>query len=137
MKMKKIKIHAPMIVLVIFGLLILTGIVSAGENYYGGIASSMDKPPIGTTIDANLTTYYGTPTATGNGLTYWYIGGYWFNQTEMINLPIGSVQYRQSPYACCDNGGGGGSATIPVPVNPLVIIGFVGVAAFVVWRNKK
>ena len=133
-KTKKTKIHNVIMTLTMFGLLISLGIACAGENHYGGIASSVNKTPIGTTINANLTAYYNIPTATGNGSTYFYIGGYWFNQTEMINLPAGVVQYGQSPYACCDSSG---SSVIPAPVNPLVIVGFVGVVIFFVWRRKK
>lgn len=113
------------------------GAASAETTNWGGISSPNDIPPNGTTINVNLTTYYNTPTATGNGFTYWYIGGFWFNQTEMINLPVCSVQYRESPYACDSGGHSGGQPVIPVPVNPLVIIGFVGVVGFVVWRRKK
>lgn len=107
-------------------------IVSGG--IYGGIPGTEDKPPVGTIIDANLTKYYGVPTATGDGKTYWFIGGWgWFNESEMMNLPSDSLMYNISPYAINSGGGNG----IPVPINPLVLVMFVISAISIIVILKK
>jgi len=106
-------------------------VVSAGM--YGGIPGN--KPPEGTIIDANLTGYYGVPTATGDGKTYWFIGGWgWFNESEMMNLPSDSLMYDISPYAINSGGGSG----IPVPINPFVLVAFViSVSIIVIFKKNK
>lgn len=107
-------------------------IVSGG--IYGGIPSTVNKPPEGTIIDVNLTEYYGVPTATGDGKTYWFIGGWgWFNESEMMNLPSDSLMYDISPYAISSGGGNG----ILVPINPLVLVLFVVSAISIIMVLKK
>ena len=156
------------IVLAILGILLITGNVMAATsvmntnmtnatnlsknaihipNLYGGISGSADHPPFGTVIDHNLTKYYGTPTAIGNGMTYWYVGGWWFNLTEMLNLPVVSQQ-GVSPYDCgatnsCGSGGIGPQLDPPIPPTPelgtyvLASIGIIGLFAFVKLRRKQ
>ncbi len=77
------------------------------EYRYGGIPASADRPPIGTTINQELSNYYLIPVATrdnGGPAKYFYIGGWWFTQDEMMNLPKESLMYGQSPYAITDSG---------------------------------
>lgn len=108
-------------------------IVSGG--IYGGIPGTADKPLVGTVIDDNLTKYYGVPTATGDGKTYWFIGGWgWFNESEMMNLPSDSLMYDISPYAISGGSGGNG---IPVPINPWVFVLFVISAISIIVILKK
>lgn len=163
------------IVLAILGILLITGNAMAVTNasidknvskntkhipnLYGGISSSADHPPFGTVIDHNLTKYYGTPTATGNGTTYWYVAGWWFNLTEMMNLPprdIGASPYDCSATNSCGSGIGGIQGTQgttqgtqgfkgdpPIPPTPemgtyvLASVGIVGLFAFVKLRRKQ
>lgn len=124
----------------ILAILMIASIVGIAQEKgkYGGISSSVDNPPIGTTIDKNLSEYYNSPVATGNGNTYWFIGGWgWFNQTEMMNLPSKSLMYDISPYDCeADGSCGSGSSTVFVPVSIIVIIGFVAFVVFVTSRRK-
>lgn len=125
------------IILTISLILIMVSVVQADENKYGGIASSINKPPPGTMINEGLSDYYGTIVVTGNNITYWYIGGYgWFNQTEMLNLPAVSLMHDISPYDCESYGCGSSSdSTIPVPISGFVILGFI-VAVIVILRKN-
>lgn len=101
---------------------------------YGGIPGTAGKPPVGTVVDDNLTKYYRVPTATGDGNTYWFIGGWgWFNESEMMSLPSDSLMYDISPYAINSGGGNG----IPVPINPLVLVMFVISAISIIVILKK
>ncbi len=104
------------------GLLLLTAIFllqAAAEEYshlnfpdeyqveyrYGGIPASVDRPPIGTAINQELSDYYLVPVATRDmesSPRYFYISGWWFTQDEMVNLPGESLMYGQSPYAIND-----------------------------------
>lgn len=112
--------------------------IAQEKGKYGGIPASVDNPPIGTTIDKNLSEYYNRTVATGEGNAYWFIGGWgWFNQTEMMNLPSASLMYDISPYDCSAEGHcGTGGSTVFVPVSIIVIIGFVVFVVFVTYRHK-
>jgi len=118
-------------------LVVLSAFVPANQNFYGGIAGTPDNPPAGTQIDANLTKYYGVPTATGDGKAYWFIGGWgWFNESEMMSLPSASLMYDLSPYACEAYGCGGGGG-VPVPISPWVLVLFVISAVIVLIVKFK
>lgn len=126
-------------VLVIFLILaVFIGNISAETPNWGGISSPVNKTPAGTTLDTNLTAYYKVPTATGNGNIYWYIGGWgWFNESEMLKLPTGSIQNDISPYDCETYGCGSGGSSIRVPISGYVIIGFIVLATIFVWKERK
>ena len=120
-------------------ILIIGTVGTAQENYkYGGIALSANDPPPGTTINEKLSSYYGTPIATGDNKVYWHIGGYgWFNQTEMLKLPSVSLMYDISPYDCESYGCGSSSdsqSIIAAPVSGIVIVGFIGISVML-WRK--
>jgi hypothetical protein len=133
---KMIYVIKPILVLTILGLLI--GTATAASNF-GGIASNISNPPPGTQINADLTNYYHTTTATGNGTTYWYIAGFWYTQEEMLNLPSVSVQYGESPYALPSGGSKGRNvnSVIHVPISNYVIIGFIGVVLVVACKRSR
>lgn len=76
-------------------------------NQYGGISGTENNPPKGTVIDQGLTKQYGRPTAAGVCGTYWYIVGWWFNASEMANLPSETLLYGVSPYAITSGSDGG------------------------------
>ena len=119
-------------------IILIVGIVgTAQENKkWGGIPSSVDNPPPGTTIDKNLSLYYHTPVATGEGKAYWFIGGWgWFNQSEMKNLPSMSLMYGISPYDC-EASSNCGSSGVHVPISIVVILLFVVSAVYMVRRKK-
>lgn len=61
------------------------------NSEYGGIAGSENSPPNGTIVIKN---YYGDILATGICGMYWNIAGWWFNESEMMNLPSESVMYK-------------------------------------------
>lgn len=115
-------------------------------NEYGGIGTSESNPPNGTSIDEDLTKYYGRTTATGVCGTYWYIVGWWFNATEMSKLPQETLMYGMSPYAITSGGVSGetvryGSGDEDGPVAPVPEIATIttvalGILAFIVWRKK-
>lgn len=136
--MKNVKNDIKVLVAFLMMLIIGTGTVGlAQDNHkWGGIPSPVDKPPLGTTIDKNLSVYYNTPVATGEGKAYWFIGGWgWFNQSEMANLPSASLQYGMSPYDCASYNGCG-SNKVNVPISFVVIVLFVAFVAYLVRRKK-
>lgn len=130
------------------------------DNKYGGISGSVDKPPRGTTITEPQTG--NRVTATGACGTYWYIAGWWFNASEMVNLPSDTIMYGTSPYTT--SGGPGGSTQpsveatpgddgsdegnpgdgdgnndpiVPVPEVATLTLVTVGLFVFVAWRIKR
>lgn len=118
------------------------------SDCYGGIGGTENNPPQGTVIDENLTKYYGKTAAKGNGETYIYISGWWFNLTQMMKLPSESVMYGVSPCAITagseeNRGGSGGDNDIEPPINPipevstfvLISAGIIGL--LVLYRKKK
>jgi hypothetical protein len=127
------------ILLIFLSITLVTSMASATN--YGGIGGNITTPPRGSHIDVNLSHYYNSPTAVGNGQTYWYIAGFWFNQTEMLNLPSDSIMYGESPYTMSEGSSSGhhsDPASVPMPISPFVIIGFVGfVAIYLAIRYRK
>lgn len=113
----------------------------SSNKEYGGIGGSVDIPPNGTTIDQSLTDYYGRPTTTGICGTYWYVAGWWFNDTEMHNLPYESIMYGMSPYAITTGGRSSGTSNIedgpiaPVPEIASIVLVASGVSIFLIWRK--
>ena len=112
---------------------------------YGGIHQDSNNPPQGTQLNSALSHYYSIPVATGHGLTYWSVGGYWFTANEMLRLPSDCIKHNTSPYKNHNNGSGNGNdngndndglSHVPVPVSLLAFVGFVGVA-FVVNKKHK
>jgi hypothetical protein len=143
-KIQKMNKNMRSILLIFLSIILLTIVASATigtTKFYGGIAGNKTNPPTGSHIDANLSHYYNTPTATGNEQTYWYIAGFWFNQTEMMNLPSDSVMYGKSPYVSSEGSSHSGPATatataeVDVPINPIVIAAFVIVAAILIVKR--
>jgi len=117
------------------------------SDCYGGIGGSENNPPQGTVIDDSLTQYYGKTAATGNGETYVYISGWWFNLTQVAKLPSESLMYGMSPCAITlgsgESGTGGDDENIEPPISPvpemstiaLVSAGLIGL--FVLYIKKK
>ncbi len=124
---------------VFVGLIILIILSTIGiaqeKGKYGGIASSVNNTPNGTIIDVNLSEYYKTPTATGDGHTYWFIGGWgWFNESEMMKLPSNTLMYDMSPYDCSSDNSCGSSSVYVVPISFVVIVAFI---VFVIYTSRK
>lgn len=118
------------------------------DNLYGGIGRSESNPPNGTTINQILTNESGRTTATGVCGTYHYISGWWFNTTEMANLPYDTIMYGASPYTASGGPGGdtqpGGEArheeenpVVPVPEVATIILVTLGIFGLVIWRKKR
>lgn len=126
-------------------------------NQYGGISGTEDNPPRGTVIDPGLTKQYGRPTATGVCGTYWYIVGWWFNASEMTNLPSETLLYGVSPYAITSGSDGGsktgegnaedindgngdnddGGPIVPVPEVATILLVTFGIFMFVALRKVR
>lgn len=111
------------------------------DMYYGGIGGSENNFPKGISIDQDLTKRYNMPVATGDCGTYWYIAGWWFNESEMMRLPSESIMYKMSPYA--SNGSGGGSAgydsqmpIAPVPEKSTTILVTLGIFMLVALKSQ-
>lgn len=113
--------------------------VPDSDMYYGGIAGGRNTPPNGTHVDQNLTKYYNTPTAIGECGTYWYLPGWWFNQSEMMKLPPESITYNVSPYAIADGDGIVQMPIVPTPEVPGVILVTSGIFMIIVLYayNKR
>lgn len=126
-------------------------------NEYGGINGNENSPPKGTTISQELTTQYSKPTATGVCGTYWYIVGWWFNASEMANLPSETLLYGVSPYAITSGSDGGsktgegnaedindgngdnddGGPIVPVPEVATILLVTFGIFMFVALRKVR
>jgi hypothetical protein len=119
-------------------------------NLYGGIGRSGNNPPNGTVIDQNLTNNSGRITATGVCGIYQYISGWWFNASEMANLPYDSIMYGASPYTTSGGGAESGAAAPtddndedrpPAPVSEIATVALVSIGTvglfFVARKYKK
>lgn len=129
---------------------ILINAASATEGNYSRISASADKPPLGTAIDENLTEYYNLTTATGLNGTYWWAGGAWYDEQEMIKLPYrkpenglyGNVvqdQKNKDMDKCKkdkDKNKDKDNCDIDVPVSNWVVAGFV-LSALVLQKAVK
>lgn len=96
---------------------------SAKDRKYGGINQGFDNPPEGTSINENLTVYYGCPVATGNN-TYFHYGGFWFTVEEVKKLPDNTLRYGENPYSTDSKK----SNDIKMPINIIslfIIISFI------------
>lgn len=94
------------------------------SDCYGGIGGTENNPPQGAIIDDSLTKYYGKTTAKGNGETYIYISGWWFNTTQMMKLPPESIMYGVSPCAITsgseeNRGDGEDDGDVEPPIAPI------------------
>lgn len=123
-------------IFVVLAVLLIASTTGTAKEKYGGIPSSVNITPNDTIINKELSEYYNKPVATGDGNTYWFIGGYgWFNQEEMMNLPSKSIMNDISPYDCESDGcGSTNESRIPVPISVIVIAAFIGIVYLV---NKK
>lgn len=139
----------------------LVGIIispaSAGGNSckketgkYGGIAGTSSCPPSGTHIDKCLSEYYDMSVASGCGVKYFFVGGYWFTSKEMLGIPQYCIDHNMSPYEydkCKDKledkgdynddgnpDNGNGCPQVPAPISSGIMAGFVGFAALI-WKK--
>lgn len=105
------------------------------DMFYGGIARNESDSPNGTSIDQNFSKYYNIPTATGICGTYWYIAGWWFNESEMVKLPSESIMYKMSPYAITDGDGNIQTPIAPIPEMPNTILIILGISMVMILKK--
>lgn len=117
------------------------------DSLYGGIGRAEYNPPNGTVIDQNLTNSSGRTTATGVCGTYKYISGWWFNTSEMANLPYDTIMYGTSPYITSGGSGEGAQPedsqsgdegpVVPVPEVATAILVVLGIFGVIAWNKKR
>lgn len=78
--------------------------------------------PKGTQIDLKLSEYYGLPVASGSNGTYWYVAQSWHTSEEIADHMTNSQMHAapRSDYGAFSND------MISMPVNPLLIVIFLG-----------
>lgn len=116
------------------------------DNKYGGISGSDNNPPNGTIVTGSENDMI---TASGTCGKYWYISGWWFNASEMTNLPSDTIMYGISPYVSLEGSGKGvpreessqsdvgDDPVVPVPEVATLALVTVGIFGFVTWRIRR